>query len=41
MSDSQQREGVVDALLEDLVGELSISQGAGDLERPDQEGKYA
>jgi hypothetical protein len=32
---AQQREGVLDALLEDLVGELSVGQSAGELERPD------
>ena len=32
----QQCEGVLDALLEDRVGELSIGQGARELERPDQ-----
>src|SRR5437763_6292804 len=32
---AQQREGVLDALLEDLIGELSVGQGAGELERPD------
>src|SRR5207247_5774515 len=31
----------MDALLEDLVGELSIGEGAGDLERPDHQGEDA
>src|SRR5438067_5936929 len=37
MLGAQQSEGVLDALLEDLVGELPIGKGAGDLERPDQQ----
>src|SRR5215217_2033957 len=38
---AQQREGVVDALLEDLVGELSVGQGAGELQGPDHQGEDA
>ena len=37
----QECEGVVDALLEDLVGELSVGQGAGELEGPDHQGEDA
>jgi hypothetical protein len=32
---AQQRQDVLEALLEDLIGELSIRQGAGELQRPD------
>jgi hypothetical protein len=41
MVGAQEREGVGDALLEDIVGELPVSQGAGNLERPDHEGEDA
>jgi hypothetical protein len=37
----QEREGVVDALVEDLVGELWVGQGAGELQRPDHHGEDA
>jgi hypothetical protein len=33
---AEQREGALDALLEDHVGELLVGQGAGELQRPDQ-----
>jgi len=38
---AQEREGVVDALVEDLVGEVSVGQGAGELEGPDHQGEDA
>ena len=39
MLGAKQRECVLDALLEDVVGELPVGQGAGDLERPDHQGE--
>jgi len=39
MLGAQQRECVVDALVEDVVGELPVGQGAGKLERPDLQGE--
>lgn len=41
MLGAQQREGVLEALFEDLVGELPAGQGAGDLQRPDHHGENA
>jgi hypothetical protein len=38
---AQQREGVLDALVEDLIGELPVGQGAGELQRPDHQGEDA
>ena len=37
MLGAQQRECVLDALVEDVVGELPVGQGAGKLERPDHQ----
>src|SRR6266567_4382673 len=35
---AEQREGALDALFEDHVGELLVGQGAGELQRPDHQG---
>ncbi len=37
----QQGQGVLDALLEHLVGKSLVREGAGDLERPDHQGEDA
>lgn len=36
---AQESERVVDALFEDVVGELLVGHGAGDLEHPDHQGE--
>jgi hypothetical protein len=38
---AQQGQGISDALLEHLVGEPLVREGAGDLERPDHQGEDA
>ena len=40
MLNAQKGECVLNALLQDLVGELSVGQCAGDLERPDHQGEH-
>ena len=41
MLGAQQRECVLDALIEDVVRELPVGKGAGKLERPDHQGENA
>jgi hypothetical protein len=41
MLGAQQRECVLDALIEDVVGEPPVGQAAGDLQRPDHQGEDA
>ena len=38
---AQQHESVLDAFFEDLIGELLVGQGAGELQRPDHHGEDA
>ena len=38
---AQQHQGVLDALLEDLIGELPVGQGAGELQCPGDQGEDA
>jgi len=37
----QQREGVLDALLEDVIGQLAVGQGAGELQPGGHQGEDA
>jgi hypothetical protein len=39
MLGAQQHESVLDAFFEDLIGELLVGQGAGELQRPDHHAK--
>jgi len=41
MLGAQQHESVLDAFFEDLIGELLVGQGAGELQRPDHHGEDA
>jgi hypothetical protein len=38
---AQQHESVLDGFFEDLIGELLVGQGAGELQRPDHHGEDA